>query len=169
MQLRYIIAGVTALAVATGITIRSYAADEPVSLSQVPTAVQVTIKAQVADGKVGKIVKGVEDGKTVYEAIITKGSTEAEITIDPDGKLLGSEEKMSLKDVPAAVRETIQAQAGTSQIKTIEKAIEGEKVAYEAILVKDGKDVEIVVAPDGKLQTNAGAKAKGKEGKEEKD
>ena len=166
MQIRNIIVGVAALSVAAGIAIKSYAADEPISLSQAPAAVQDAIKAQAGDGKIGKVVKGEEHGKTVYEAIVTKGGNDVEISVDDAGKLLGSEETISLKDVPKAVRKTIQEQAGTAKIKMIEKAIEGEKVAYEAILVKDGKDVEIVVAPDGKLQSDAGRRQRKKDAKD---
>jgi uncharacterized membrane protein YkoI len=147
--------------------------DEVVSLSQAPAAVQATIKAQAGDGKIGKIVKGMDNGKTVYEATITKGSKTTDISVDPDGKLLSSEEMTSLKDVPTAVRKTIQAQAGTGEIKTVEKVTVDGKVTYEALVTKDGKDVEIAVTPDGKLQTGAGAKAKEKDektkGKDAKD
>jgi uncharacterized membrane protein YkoI len=166
MQVRNVIIGFAAVAVAGGIAVKSYAADEPVSLSQTPAAVQTAIKAQAGDGKIGKIVKGVDGGITVFEAVITKGGKDAEISFDTDGKVVGSEEVVTLKDVPKAARKTIKEQAGSAEIKSIEKAVEGDKVAYEALINKDGKEVEIVVAADGTLQTKAGAKAKEKDEKD---
>lgn len=160
MQVHKIVVGVAALAVAAGIAIKVYAADETISLSQAPAAVQGAIKAQAADGKIGKIVKGMDDGKEVYEAVITKGGKDVEISFDPAGKLLGSEEKMSLKDVPKAVRKAIKAQAGTNAVESVEKATEGTKVVYEATVVKDGNKVGLSIAPDGTLAGTEAVKEK---------
>jgi len=61
------------------------------------------------------------------------------------------DQKISIDKVPAAAKKTILAEAGKNKIEEIEKETEDGKVFYEAAWEVDGKDVEIKVAPDGKL------------------
>ena len=61
------------------------------------------------------------------------------------------EEKVNLDQVPAAVKATLQKEAGTSPISTVDKEIDDGKTIYEADVVIDGKNYEIKVAEDGKL------------------
>lgn len=59
------------------------------------------------------------------------------------------EEKVSIDKVPAAVKATITAEGG--KIEDIAREGEGDKTVYEADVVKDGKEIELRVGPDGKL------------------
>ena len=59
----------------------------------VPDAVRKTAEAQAAGGKLGVIMKVIENGKTQYEVVITKDGKETEIEIAPDGKLIVPEKK----------------------------------------------------------------------------
>ena len=61
------------------------------------------------------------------------------------------EEKVTLDQVPQAVKATILKEAGGAKIKEIEKETKGERTVFEAEFVKDGKEIEIKVAPDGTL------------------
>ncbi len=61
------------------------------------------------------------------------------------------EEKVSIDQVPAAVKATILKEAGGATIKEIERETKNGKTAYEAEWVADGKEIEIKVAPDGAL------------------
>ena len=61
------------------------------------------------------------------------------------------EETIKLKAAPAAVQEAIKKQAEGGKVKQIEKITDGDKVSYEAVITKNGKDVEIEFAPDGKI------------------
>ncbi|NQT87413.1 PepSY-like domain-containing protein [bacterium] len=109
-----------------------------------------------------------EGGKTFYEAEFEAGGKEVEIKVAPDGKLLGreiededddedgdddddDEEAVSIDQVPAAVKATILKEAAGAKIEEIEKETKGGKTVYEAEFVVGGKEVEIEVAPDGKL------------------
>jgi len=62
-----------------------------VTLDQVPPAVRDTISRESGGAPVGKIERGVEKGKTVYEADITKGTKTTEIKVDESGKVIGRE------------------------------------------------------------------------------
>src|SRR5512133_2405631 len=59
------------------------------------------------------------------------------------------EEKVSIDQVPAAVKAAIQAEGG--KIEDIAKQTADGKVIYETDLIKDGKEIELRVGEDGKL------------------
>jgi hypothetical protein len=57
-----------------------------------------------------------------------------------------------MSDLPSAVREGLQAKAGSGKITKIESLTkQGKVVAYEAKVLKAGKHSEVQVGPDGKL------------------
>jgi hypothetical protein len=61
------------------------------------------------------------------------------------------EEQVALDQVPAAVKATILREAAGGEIKEIEVETKDGKTFYEAEFVRDGKTIEIKVAPDGTL------------------
>jgi hypothetical protein len=62
------------------------------------------------------------------------------------------EREVTLDQVPAAVKETILEQAEGNELTEIEEVSrDGKVVHYEAEWEVDGKEIEIVVSPDGKL------------------
>ena len=61
------------------------------------------------------------------------------------------EEKVSLKDCPAAVQKTIKGKAADAKIEEIEKQTTDSKVVYEVDIEKDGKDQTFRVAEDGQF------------------
>jgi uncharacterized membrane protein YkoI len=68
-----------------------------------------------------------------------------------DGIKHEEEEEITLDQCPAPVKATILKEAKGGKIEEIEKEVEDGKLLYEAELLIDGKEVEIKVAPDGKL------------------
>ena len=63
-----------------------------VTLDQVPPAVKETISRESGGAPVGKIAREDENGKAVYEAMITKNGKTFEVEIDETGKVLEREE-----------------------------------------------------------------------------
>jgi uncharacterized membrane protein YkoI len=61
------------------------------------------------------------------------------------------EEKVTLDQVPAAVKATILAEAAGAKIKEIERETKDGEIIYEAEFMVDGEKVEIAIAPDGTL------------------
>lgn len=70
---------------------------------------------------------------------------------DDDGDDGENEQAVSIDQVPAPVKATILAEAKGAQVKEIERETTKAGVVYEAEWVENGHDVEIKVAPDGKL------------------
>src|SRR5687767_10891294 len=59
--------------------------------------------------------------------------------------------KVTLDQVPAAVRQTLEAEAKGAAISEIEKETENGQTVYEAETTIDGKPVELTIGEDGKL------------------
>lgn len=86
---------VPTIAVATVLTLGAwtpvYAEEEneqTVKMSDLPAAVQTTIKDKAGSYEIIKIEKKTEDGKTVYEAVVNKSGKEWSIEVNEQGKFL---------------------------------------------------------------------------------
>ncbi|MBE3133791.1 MAG: hypothetical protein IMZ55_09970 [Acidobacteria bacterium] len=62
-----------------------------------------------------------------------------------------TEKKVTIDQVPAAVKDTIVKEAGGNTITEIEEETKDGVTTYEAEWKADGKEIEIKVAADGKL------------------
>ena len=65
--------------------------EQNVILGQVPAAVRATILREAGEHKIEEIEKETRNGRAVYEAEWQVGGKEIEITVAPDGELLGRE------------------------------------------------------------------------------
>jgi len=65
--------------------------------------------------------------------------------------LAGDDEKVTIDQVPAAVKATILKEANGATVTEIEKETKDGKTVYEAEWTEGGKEVEITVAEDGTL------------------
>jgi len=119
------------------------------ALTSLPAAVQATIKAQAANGKIKKIEKEIEDGTTQYVAEIKLNGRKFEAEIGEDGTLLGTEEAVKLKDVPEPVQKTIKDKLVGHKLKELEKRTEKGKEFYEFEI--KGVEGETAVALDGTI------------------
>jgi uncharacterized membrane protein YkoI len=62
--------------------------EETVKMSDLPAAVQTTIKDKAGKHEIVKIEKKTDEGKTVYEAVVNKKGKEWAIEVDANGKFL---------------------------------------------------------------------------------
>jgi hypothetical protein len=62
--------------------------ETPVQMSDLPEAVQKTIKDKAGDSEVVRIEKETRHGQTVYDAVINKSGKESGIEVDENGKYL---------------------------------------------------------------------------------
>jgi len=62
--------------------------EQAVKMSDLPAAVQTTIKDKAGSNEIMKIEKKTEEGKTVYEAVVKKKGKEWSIEVDANGKFL---------------------------------------------------------------------------------
>ena len=62
--------------------------EQTVKMSDLPAAVQTTIKEKAGSNEIVKIEKKTEEGKTVYEAVVNKKGKEWSIEVDATGTFL---------------------------------------------------------------------------------
>src|SRR6267378_3356535 len=80
---------VPVMAVATVLTLSAEEKNEQiVKMSDLPAAVQTTIKDKAGTNEIEKIEKKTEKGETVYEAVVNKKGKEWSIEVDANGKFL---------------------------------------------------------------------------------
>jgi hypothetical protein len=72
-------------------------------------------------------------------------------------------EKVSLDQVPAPVKATLEKEAKGGTISDVSKETKKGKMYYEARIQRDGKDRYVHVAPDGKVLKRESAKKEMKE------
>jgi uncharacterized membrane protein YkoI len=70
-------------------------------MSDLPAAVQTTIKDKAGSNEIEKIEKKTEEGKTVYEAVVNKNGKEWSIEVDANGKFLRQYEESKEKEEKA--------------------------------------------------------------------
>ena len=91
MKTKWMISVLMALALVgmASYTARADDKDEKVtSLDQIPAAASATIKKEVGENKIDKVLECTKDNKTYYEAQYKDGDKKMEIKVDPDGKVL---------------------------------------------------------------------------------
>ena|SRR5205823_2706565 len=72
--------------------------EQTVKMSDLPAAVQTTIKDKAGTNEIEKIEKKTEEGKTVYEAVVNKSGKEWSIEVDANGKFLKQYEESKEKE-----------------------------------------------------------------------
>jgi len=121
-----------------------------VTLAETPAAVQKTIQAQAEGWGLESIDKNLDDSDISYDIQVIKDGREKTFTVDEDGTLLSME--IELAEAPAAVQETIQAQAGGGKVKSIDQMFDDDGITYDVeVAAKNGRDTSFTVAPDGRL------------------
>jgi uncharacterized membrane protein YkoI len=128
-----------------------WAAESKVKLTDLPAAVQNTVKAQTKGAEIVEISREAEKGKTTYEVESTVNGKSRDLTIDSGGNLISIEEETTLDSIPAPAREAILKKVGpTGKIRKVEIVTEGSAVSYEVSYVsKSGKKAEAGVNADG--------------------
>jgi len=70
-------------------TARAEDKDEKVTtIDQIPAAASATIKKEVGENKIDKVLQCTKDNKTYYEAQYTANDKKMEVKVDPDGKVI---------------------------------------------------------------------------------
>ena len=134
-----------------GLVATTAGAEQKLKMSELPAAVQATVKTETANATVLGIAKETDKGKTVFEVETKVGTKTRDFVVDAAGKVIEVEEETDLASVPAAVRVAIDKQSAGGTVRRIEKATQGGTVSYEVGLRKNGKNSEFTVNADGSL------------------
>jgi uncharacterized membrane protein YkoI len=123
-----------------------------VALDGTPDAVQKTITAQLNGSKVKTIDENFDDDGTNFDVTVTASDgSETGFKVTADGSLASKE--ISLDEVPARARATIQNRIGDGTILRVDKSIvkRDNVLPFEVEGRKDGKSFDFSVAPRGRF------------------
>jgi len=125
--------------------------EERVKVSDLPAAVQATVKEQSKGATVRGFSKEQEHGKRIYEVEMTVNGHGRDVSMDAEGKVVEVEEEVEIGSIPEAARSAIEKGAEGGKILKVEALSSGSSSpdAYEAQVRKAGKRSEVRVAPDG--------------------
>jgi hypothetical protein len=129
----------------------SLAQEKKIKRTDLPAAVEKTVVTE----STGATIKGFsierEKGETLYEAEMTVNGHSKDVLIDGSGAVVEVEEQVELERLPAEVKAGLEAKAGKGKIVKVESLTKkGKLVAYEAVVLTNGKKAEVQVGPDGK-------------------
>jgi len=149
----------TVLCVATAALVTGFPAwaenenDEKLQMENLTAEVAEAIEAEAAGGVIAHISSETEDGKKTFEAKITLNGQTREIEVTPDGTLIETSQKITLAEVPDAVRSAFEAKAGGGEIEKVEKITAADhSVTYEAeVEMARDEEIEVTVSADGKI------------------
>jgi hypothetical protein len=128
-----------------------WAADKKIQRSDLPPAVEKTVVEQSQGAKIRGFSQEMENGATYYEAQLTVNGHTKDVLIDNTGTVVEVEEQVAIVDLPAGVREGLQAKAGKGKLTKVETIRKHDQlVAYEAQVMTGEKRSEVQVGPDGK-------------------
>ena len=123
-----------------------------IAVEEAPTEVQKTIRAQAGQNKIKQIDKTFEEGEISYEVDLSRpGGATRSFSVDAAGKL--ARVQIELADLPAAVLKTMEANLHGGKLADTFKLIDGADILFEGEIDHDGQMQDVLVAPDGKLQS----------------
>jgi uncharacterized membrane protein YkoI len=120
-----------------------------VHFKDLPAAVQATAKAQSQGATVKSYSKEIEKGKTEYEVQLLADGKKRDVSIDPDGKVLETEEVIAFSSVPKEAQDAIKHEAKGAKVEKVEMVKSDQPTVYEALIRQKGKKQEIRVLENG--------------------
>jgi len=118
------------------------------TVADLPAAVQKVVKEQVADGKIGEIVKSVEPGSAaVYDVRFSKDKKTRTFSVDDQGNLL--RKLVFLAETPPAAQKTIRKQLGRGHVKSIDKVFGDDGATFEVEFTLAGKTRDFALTENG--------------------
>jgi hypothetical protein len=158
-----VVAGVVVLLLA-GADARAQDKKDKGGQGEIPKAVMGALKARFPKAAIDKWTKAKEGDDIVYDIEFKQDGRRFEADITEKGTLLNYETEIPAKDLPQAVRKAVDAKYPKATLKVVmeSRAVSGknEKLdGYEITLVTaGGQDVEVTIAPDGKITEDSGSK-----------
>lgn len=124
---------------------------------ELPKVVMAALKAKFPNAVITTWTKTKEGDDVVYDIEFTEKGRKCEADIKENGVYINFEREIAVKDLPAAVRKAVEAKFPKATFKlTLEViGVKDKKEAldeYEIIIVSaDKKEMELTIAPDGKI------------------
>jgi hypothetical protein len=139
------------LTVALAISSCAYAAEHSVPCNTLPGAVQQSSKSLLEPGTtIHGCVKDVSGGKTTYEIELLTSKGSKDVTFSPAGDILEIEQQVDPATVPPPVAAAFAKAAAGGKLGKVESLTrQGQLIAYESTIERNGKPRELAFHPDG--------------------
>ncbi len=120
-----------------------------------PAAVRETAKANMGDAIPVSIGSAQNGTGWNYQVNTRVNGKYHDLVIDDSGRLVAVKDETDLASLPAAAKSSIEKEAASSKIVTLEKVTEGGQTTYGAVIKDDaqGGYVQVRVAADGSLKS----------------
>jgi hypothetical protein len=136
-------------------TTMAYGQERVITRNQLPAAVDSTVTAQTKNAKLRGLSKERDNGQTYYEAELRAGGYNRDVLMDSTGTVVEVEQQVSLDGLSADLQAALKKEAGDGRITKVEALSKHSRlVAYEAVVVSNGKHREIQVGPKGEKLTH---------------
>ena len=129
---------------------------------ELPPNVLSALTAKFPQAKIEKWTREKEEGKAVYDIEFTQAGKKFEADIFADGTIHNWEQQIAAGDLPPAVVQTVARQfpnAAMKEIMAVTAVTNGNErlEGYEIVVQRaHRRDVEMTVAPDGKVLEGPG-------------
>jgi len=137
-------------------------AEADLQLDKIPKVIMDALKARFPDAEIHKWTKEKEGDIFVYDIEFKQGDRKFEADIKEDGTIHNWEKEIAAEDLPEAAMKAVETKYPESTIQEImeitavndgKDALEGYEVVLETA---DKEEVEVTVAPDGKILEDSG-------------
>ena len=138
---------------------------------KLPAKVMDALKAKFPKAEIRKWTREKEADKVVYDIEFKQEGRNFEADIFEDGSIHNWERAIEAKDLPAAVKKTLDAKYPKANLKEVMQVMavkdgKDEVDGYEIVLTTaDNRSGEVTIAPDGKLVEEEFAEPKKKDAK----
>jgi hypothetical protein len=125
--------------------------EKKIERSSLPPAVEKMVAAQSQRATIRGFSEEIENGQKLYEVKLMVDGHKKNILMDANGTIVEVEEQVAMESLPSAVRDGLQAKAGSGKVIKVESITKNNRlVAYEAKVMTNGKKSEVQVGPDGR-------------------
>jgi len=130
------------------------AEEQKISCDQVPSVVRSAFAKTFPKAAINECATELEKGKTAYEISSREGEIGRDVLFYPDGTLIVVEETIALGDAPDPVQQAVRKAVPGGEVELAEKVTRDASVLYEFRLKNQGKQVEVVLDPNGNMVKN---------------
>lgn len=145
-----------ALALIAGLA-QAQSQKDKLDLDKIPKVVMDALKTKFPKAAIHKWTKEKEGSDVVYDIEFKQEGQKFEADIKDDGTILNWEKEVAVKDLPEPVRQAVDQKYPKAKIKEVMAVTEVKNKkeslqGYEIVLeTADKKEVEVTIAPDGKV------------------
>ena len=129
------------------------AADEQkIMVDDLPKPVTAAARKAFPEAKLVGAVREKEDDDVLYVVELTLDGKAVELAVDPDGTIEAVEREIDVDDLPKAVTRAAAKRFPNGKIAKVEEVSDSDDdVVYELDITDNGKKVEVVMSPNGKI------------------